>query len=178
MAYVPGPKDLTKVKTKVAMNLTKRQLICFGLAAITGVPFYLLTKKIIGPDISAILMVTMMLPFFFMAMYEKDGLPLEKVLGNMIRQKFINPPIRKYKTENFYGELDSLVKKEGVPSGKKAKAGAEKATAHESRKKKSPGQAKAKQKGKQTGKGKAQAGKEAKKTAKGSANSTAKHSVS
>ncbi len=27
MAYVPVPKDLTKVKTKVALNLTKRQLI-------------------------------------------------------------------------------------------------------------------------------------------------------
>ena len=29
MPYVPVPKDLTKVKTKVAFNLTKRQLICF-----------------------------------------------------------------------------------------------------------------------------------------------------
>lgn len=29
--YVPVPKDLTTVKTKVAFNLTKRQLICFGL---------------------------------------------------------------------------------------------------------------------------------------------------
>ena len=27
MPYVPVPKDLTKVKTKVAFNLTKRQLI-------------------------------------------------------------------------------------------------------------------------------------------------------
>ena len=29
MAYVPVPKDLTKVKTKVMFNLTKRQLVCF-----------------------------------------------------------------------------------------------------------------------------------------------------
>ncbi|HEK9452080.1 TPA: PrgI family protein, partial [Streptococcus equi subsp. equi] len=27
MAYVKIPKDLTKVKTKVALNMTKRQLI-------------------------------------------------------------------------------------------------------------------------------------------------------
>ena len=27
MPYVPVPKDLTKVKTKLAFNLTKRQLI-------------------------------------------------------------------------------------------------------------------------------------------------------
>ena len=32
MPYVPVPKDLTKVKTKLAFNLTKRQLICFSLA--------------------------------------------------------------------------------------------------------------------------------------------------
>ena len=42
MAYVPVPKDLTKVKTKVALNLTKRQLIFFSLAAVVGIPFYML----------------------------------------------------------------------------------------------------------------------------------------
>ena len=40
MAYVPVPKDLTKVKTKVALNLTKRQLIFFSLAAVVGVPWF------------------------------------------------------------------------------------------------------------------------------------------
>ena len=87
MAYVPVPKDLTKVKTKVALNLTKRQLIFFSIAAIVGVPLYLLAKKPLGSSVSAILMVTVMLPFFFMAMYEKDGLPFEKVMGNIIRQE-------------------------------------------------------------------------------------------
>lgn len=42
MAYVPVPKDLTKVKTKVktkvAFNLTKRQIICFTAALIAGLP--------------------------------------------------------------------------------------------------------------------------------------------
>lgn len=38
MAYVPVPKDLTKVKTKVAFNLTKRQIICFMAALIAGLP--------------------------------------------------------------------------------------------------------------------------------------------
>ena len=35
-------------------------------------------------------------------MYEKDGLPLEKVLKNMITVKFIRPPVRKYQMENMY----------------------------------------------------------------------------
>ena len=39
MAFVSVPKDLTKVKNKIIFNLTKRQLICFGIAAAVGVPF-------------------------------------------------------------------------------------------------------------------------------------------
>lgn len=41
MAYVSVPKDLTKVKNKVAFNLTKRQLICIGIGAAMGIPSYL-----------------------------------------------------------------------------------------------------------------------------------------
>lgn len=45
MAYVPVPKDLTQVKTKLVFNLTKRQLIFFSLAAAVGVPLYFLLRK-------------------------------------------------------------------------------------------------------------------------------------
>ena len=106
MAYVPVPKDLTKVKTKVALNLTKRQLIFFSLAAVVGIPFYLFMRKPIGSSIAAILMVTIMLPFFFMAMYEKDGFPAEKILYFMLRQKILTPGIRPYKSENLYRQLE------------------------------------------------------------------------
>ena len=44
MAFVSVPKDLTKVKNKIILNLTKRQLICLGIAAAVGLPFYFLTK--------------------------------------------------------------------------------------------------------------------------------------
>lgn len=153
MAYVPVPKDLTKVKTKVALNLTKRQLIFFSLAAVVGIPFYLFMRKPIGSSIAAILMVTIMLPFFFMAMYEKDGLPFEKVVANIIRQKFICPAVRPYKTENFYQEISTLVKKEGVPDGKKDKAGGSAGASVPGGKKKPSGKKKQKkQKRKRTGK--------------------------
>ena len=36
MAYVPVPKDLTKVETKVMFNLTRRQLVCFTAGALVG----------------------------------------------------------------------------------------------------------------------------------------------
>ena len=41
MPFVPVPKDLAKVKTKVAFNLTARQLICFGAGGLIGVPAYM-----------------------------------------------------------------------------------------------------------------------------------------
>ena len=88
MAYVPVPKDFSKIKTKLALNLTKRQIICFSLAGICGVPVYLLTKAGLGTDVAATLMIIVMLPFFFFAMYEKDGFPAEKILLHIIRQIF------------------------------------------------------------------------------------------
>lgn len=39
MPYVSVPNDLSKIKTKLAFNLTKRQLICFGGVAALGIPF-------------------------------------------------------------------------------------------------------------------------------------------
>ena len=106
MAYVPVPKDLSKVKTKVALNLTKRQIICFSLAGVCGVPVYFLTKNSLGTDVAATLMVIAMLPFFFLAMYEKDGFPAEKILYFMLRQKILTPGIRPYKSENLYRQLE------------------------------------------------------------------------
>ena len=47
-------------------------------------------------------MVFIMLPFFFVAMFEKDGFTAEKWLYHIIRQKFLRSGIRTYKTENLY----------------------------------------------------------------------------
>ena len=102
MPYVNIPNDLSRIKTKVAFNLTKRQLICFAAAAVIGVPTYLFTRSAIGNSAAMILMIALMLPCFFLAMYERDGLPAEKVARNIIRNLFIRPGARPYKTENMY----------------------------------------------------------------------------
>lgn len=107
---VAVPKDLTGIKTKVAMNLTQRQLICFSAAAVVGVPLYLFTKNLIGTELSALSMVAVMLPLFFVAMYEKDGFPAEKIIYFMIRQKFLVPGIRPYRSENLFRQLEEREK--------------------------------------------------------------------
>lgn len=105
MAYVPVPKDLTKVKTKVMFNLTKRQLICFGGGALLGVPLFFLLKGPAGTSTAAMCMVVIMLPFFLLAMYEKNGQPLEIIIGNILRVCFLRPKVRPYQTDNFYAVL-------------------------------------------------------------------------
>ena len=111
MAYVPVPKDLSKVRTKIIFNLTLRQIICFVLAAVVGFPFYFLTKGTIGVDVAATIMIVLMLPFFLLALYEKDGQPLEKIIINYIRTKQ-NPKVRPYVTENMYQYLKDEGKRE------------------------------------------------------------------
>ena len=125
---VPVPKDLSGIKTKVALNLTKRQIICFSGAALTGVPLYFLTKGVLGTQAAALIMVGVMLPFFFLAMYERDGFPAEKLLYFMIRQKMLTPGIRPYKSENLYEQLEERekIKKEVRYLEEKAKGASRK----------------------------------------------------
>ena len=125
MAYVSIPKDLTKVKNKVAFNLTKRQLICISVGAAIGIPVYFLTRGALGNSTAATIMILLMLPAFLFAMYEKDGMHLEEVLLHVIRVRWLRPAIRKYETENAY-EMDLSVSatkekkpKEVKPVGRK-----------------------------------------------------------
>ena len=106
MAYVPVPKDLSTVKTKVMFNLTKRQLICFGSGAAVAVPLFFLCKTFMNTTVAAILMILTLLPFMLMAMYEKNGQPLEKIVRNIVQVSFLRPKQRPYRTNNFYAVLE------------------------------------------------------------------------
>ncbi len=112
MPHVPVPKDLSKVKTKVIFNLTKRQLVCFGIAVIIGVPTYLLTRGSLGNENAMLLMIVLMFPFFLFAMYEKNSQPLEKILKNYITTTFLSPVNRPYQTQNMYMALENLKKED------------------------------------------------------------------
>ena len=101
MAYVSVPKDLTKVKNKVAFNLTKRQLICIGIGAAVGIPFFFLTRDVLGMTNAMTIMVFLMLPAFMFAMYEKDGMHLEDILMHVLNVNFFRPSFRTYETEKI-----------------------------------------------------------------------------
>lgn len=133
MAYVPVPKDLNTVKTKVMFNLTKRQLICFGGGAAVAVPLFFLCKTFMDKSVAAIILVIVLLPFMLLAMYEKNGQPLEKIVCNIVQVCFLRPKQRPYQTDNFYAVLE---RQENLD--KEVYRIVNKNKAHESRKKANP----------------------------------------
>jgi len=112
LAYVTIPKDLTKVKSKVLFGLTRRQLICFGAAAMVGVPLFFILKGAVNSSTATLCMILVMLPFFLFAMYERHGQPLEVILRQMIQVMFARPKERPYQTNNFYAAIERQIKVE------------------------------------------------------------------
>ncbi|RHM69832.1 PrgI family protein [Mediterraneibacter gnavus] len=103
--YIPVPRDLTRVKTKIIFNLTKRQILCFGVGALMGVPVFFLLKRFGNVSFASLIMMMIMLPMFFLGTYEKHGQPLEVIAKHFIETKFIRPKERPYRTDNYYAVL-------------------------------------------------------------------------
>ena len=101
IAYVTIPKDLSRVQSKVLFGLTKRQVICFGAAAVIGVPLFFLSRGALGTTTAALCMILVIL----FAIYQRNGQPLEVFLGHLIQNKFIRPKTRIYQTNNLYSAL-------------------------------------------------------------------------
>ncbi len=111
-SYISVPRDLTKGKSKVMFNLTKRQLICFSIAALLGVPVFFLLKQVASVSASVMGMMIVMMPFFFLAMYEKNGQHLEVILEHFIEATIKRPRVRPYKTENYYALIEQIASAE------------------------------------------------------------------
>ena len=117
-AYISVPRDFSKVKSKVAFNLTARQLVCCGAAAVVGVPLFFILRDTAGNSGATLGMMAVMLPMFFLAMYQKNGQPAEKILRYYFQARFVRPKVRPYQTNNYYsilmkeGSSDSVSEKE------------------------------------------------------------------
>jgi len=95
MGYVTVPKDLKRIKSKVALGLTKRQLVCIGASAAVGVPLFFLTRDLLGNTLAMLLMLVAMAPGFALGMYERDGMPLERIVMDYLDVRRRKPAIRR-----------------------------------------------------------------------------------
>ena len=111
-SYISVPRDLTKVKSRIIFGLTKRQLICFTVAALIGVPSFFLIRSVAEVNVAVMSMMVIMMPIIFFALYEKNGRPLEVYLGHFIEAVFVRPKKRPYKTDNYYSALERTARAE------------------------------------------------------------------
>ena len=79
-----------------------------------GVPSFFLIKSLGSTSLAAMSMIIIMIPMFLLAMYERDGQPLEVIAKHFIESKFIRPKVRPYQTDNYYDVLrrEALAEKE------------------------------------------------------------------
>ena len=108
--YVTVPVDVSRIKSKILFNLTKRQILCFGCGIVVGVPLYFICKDTLGSSAAVMVMMVTMLPAFLFAMYEKNGQHLEVVMKHFIESRFLRPKTRPYQTDNFYAAIDRSVR--------------------------------------------------------------------
>ena len=104
-AYISVPRDLTRVKSKILFGLTKRQIVCFGTGALIGVPVYFFVRGSGNLSLAALAMIVVMLPFFFLGLYERNGQPPEVVARQFYQARFVRPKVRPYRTNNYYAAL-------------------------------------------------------------------------
>ena len=96
-----SPMTYPKSKPKWPLTLPNASLSVSAVRRLC-IPAYLLARGSIGNTGAMFAMLVVMLPAFLLAMYEKDGLPFEKVVKNIIRARYLRPGVRPYQTQNIY----------------------------------------------------------------------------
>ena len=106
MPYVTVPKDFKNVKNKVMLGMDKRQLILGGIGLIVCFALFWILKRIMG--LAALYVIAVLfIPFVAAGWYKhRDGRPLEAVLRNYIKVRYIRPQYRPYMTENIYRNIN------------------------------------------------------------------------
>lgn len=102
--YVTIPKDLTVIKQKFLLGLTKRQFLCYGGAALVGVPILFLTK---GNLLGFIFVFILAAPLVACA-HELNGMYMDKV-ARIIINFYKKPRIRTYQSENLYLQIEKEI---------------------------------------------------------------------
>lgn len=99
--YVRVPKDLNDIKEKFMFNLTKRQVICFGIGLLIGFPTFLLTKNALGLSGAIVAMGAVAAPAIICGLYRKNGVFFEKHIQYFF--EFLKKPRKRYyRTSNIY----------------------------------------------------------------------------
>lgn len=104
--YASIPKDLSEIKQKFLFGLTRRQVICFGIASAMGFPVFFLTKGVVGTTVATLFMAIVAAPAIICGIYKKNGLYFEKRAKYMLNY-FRSPQIKTYQSENVFEQISN-----------------------------------------------------------------------
>lgn len=90
---IPVSFDVKSVNPKFLGPFTKRQAVCFSLAAILGFSTYRLSRVTLPQDLAIVCTVFVAIACFAF-LYEKNLMFLEQIIFNYVRWKFIFPQTR------------------------------------------------------------------------------------
>ncbi|MEE0264441.1 MAG: PrgI family protein [Acutalibacteraceae bacterium] len=107
--YVKIPKDMALIKQKFMFGLTKRQIICFGIGLLLGLPAFFIVKPLANDlTIPILAMGIIAMPFIMCGLYNKNGLHLEQSAKLMI--EFLKKPkVRTYQSENIFSSIERQI---------------------------------------------------------------------
>ena len=90
------PKEITDYKEKFLFGLTVRQLVSAVVALAICVPLFIFGKDYLGEDLVGWIIILVAIPVFAFGFFRYDGMPFEKFLALIYRQKWVEPQKRKY----------------------------------------------------------------------------------
>ena len=106
--YVKIPKDLNDIKEKFMFNLTKRQVVCFGIGLLVGFPLFFLTKNSLGMTGGIFAMGACAAPAIICGVYKKNGVFFEGKIKFMV--EFLKKPRKRYyRTTNIYRCIENQI---------------------------------------------------------------------
>ncbi len=96
MIEIKIPKEITDYKEKFLFGLTVRQFVSAVAALAICVPLFIFGKDLIGEDIIGWLIILIAVPIFAFGFFKYDGMPFEKFLAMLYRQKWVEPQKRTF----------------------------------------------------------------------------------
>lgn len=97
------------IKQKFMFGLTKRQVVCFGIGLLLGLPVFFIVKSFVSDlTVSIMAMGLVAMPFIMCGLYNKNGLHLEQIVKLMI-EFFKKPKIRTYQSENVFSSIERQI---------------------------------------------------------------------
>ncbi len=77
-------------------GLTVRQFVSAVAALAVCIPLFIFGKDVFGEDVIGWLIILIAVPIFAFGFFKYDGMPFEKFLGMLYRQKWVEPQRRTY----------------------------------------------------------------------------------